>query len=91
MEYCRKINLRVPEDLKVVGYSNDPRTEIVTPPITSVDQYPVMMGERVVAALMELVTSRQTGTPRYSQEIIPTQLIARESTAGTTKAATKKK
>ncbi|WP_143305070.1 LacI family DNA-binding transcriptional regulator [Chitinophaga vietnamensis] len=91
MEYCRKINLRVPEDLKIVGYSNDPRTEIVTPPITSVDQYPGMMGERVTAALMDLINNRQTGASRYSQEIIPIQLIARESTAGATKGSKKKK
>ncbi|MEC5142384.1 LacI family DNA-binding transcriptional regulator [Chitinophaga sp. 212800010-3] len=91
MEYCRKINLRVPEDLKVVGYSNDPRTEIVTPPVTSIDQYPAMMGERVVAVLMELINTAPSTAPRYSQEIIPIQLVARESTAGTVKAPAKKK
>lgn len=91
MEYCRKINVRVPEDLKVVGYSNDPRTEIVTPPVTSVDQYPAMMGERVVAALMELINTAPSSVPRYSQEIIPIQLIARESSAGTAKTSVKKK
>ncbi|WP_160711603.1 LacI family DNA-binding transcriptional regulator [Chitinophaga solisilvae] len=90
MQYCRQIGLRVPEDLKIVGYSNDPRTEIVTPPVTSVDQYPAMMGERVVAALIELITSKQTTTPRYSQEIIPIQLIARESTASAVPAGKKK-
>ena len=91
MEYCRKINIRVPEDLKIVGYSNDPRTEIVTPPVTSIDQYPAMMGERVVAALMELINTAPSSVPRYSQEIIPIQLIARESSAGTAKTSVKKK
>ncbi|NIG53344.1 LacI family DNA-binding transcriptional regulator [Chitinophaga sp. Cy-1792] len=90
MEYCRKINLKVPEDVKIVGYSNDPRTEIVTPPISSVDQFPGMMGERVVAALMELINGKQTAVPRYSQEIIPIQLIERQSSAGKAKPTKKK-
>jgi len=91
MEYCRKINLKVPQDLKIVGYSNDPRTEIITPPITSVNQFPEIMGESVVAALMTLIQSPASPTSGYSQEIIPIQLIARESSAGTTKKSSKQK
>ncbi|SHK84434.1 transcriptional regulator, LacI family [Chitinophaga jiangningensis] len=90
IEYCRKMHLRVPEDVKIVGYSNDPRTEIVTPSISSVDQYPAMMGERVVAVLMELINGRQSAEPRYSQEIIPIQLIERQSSAGKSKTGKKK-
>ncbi|GAA0554329.1 LacI family DNA-binding transcriptional regulator [Chitinophaga japonensis] len=82
MEYCRQLNLRVPEDIKIVGYSNDPRSQIITPSITSVDQYPEMMGERVVAALTELLHTPPAAQHRYSQEIIPIQLIERASSAG---------
>ncbi|KAA2240409.1 LacI family transcriptional regulator [Chitinophaga agrisoli] len=84
LQYCRELNLRVPEDIKIIGYSNDPRSEIVTPAITSVDQYPEMMGERVVAALIELLTTPSSGTHRYSQEIIPIQVVERASTGGDT-------
>lgn len=91
MEYCRKINLKVPQDLKIVGYSNDPRTEIITPPITSVNQFPEMMGERVVAALMGLIQSPESSMSNYSQDIIPIQLIVRESSADTNKKSSKKK
>jgi LacI family transcriptional regulator len=82
LEYCRTINVRVPEDLKIVGYSNDPRAEIITPSITSVDQFPAMMGERVAAALLELIQQPAATPQRYSQEIIPIQLIERASSAG---------
>lgn len=90
MEYCRKINVKIPEELKIIGYSNDPRTEIITPALSSVDQYPAMMGERVVAVLMDLINAGNIPV-KYSQEIIPIQLIARESSAGHTKAKGKKK
>jgi LacI family transcriptional regulator len=82
LEYCRSINLRVPEDIKIIGYSNDPRSEIITPSITSIDQYPEMMGERVAAALIELLNTPASMPNRYSQEIIPIQLIERGSSAG---------
>ncbi|RFS24680.1 LacI family transcriptional regulator [Chitinophaga silvatica] len=90
MEYCRTIKVKVPEELKIVGYSNDPRTEIISPPISSVDQYPAMMGERVVAALMELINS-PTAATKFTPEIIPIQLLERESSAAPVKHGRKKK
>jgi len=91
LEYCRGINVRVPEDLKIIGYSNDPRSEISTPSITSIDQSPEMMGERVAAALIELLKA-PTAPQKQSPEIIPIRLIERASSAGknVVKAATKK-
>ncbi len=82
LEYCRKNGIQVPQQCKIVGYSNDPRTEIVTPSITSVDQYPSTMGERIVAALMDLIQAKHTAAYRHSQEIVPITLVERESTAG---------
>jgi LacI family transcriptional regulator len=82
LEYCRKHGIKVPEECKIVGYSNDPRTEIVTPSITSVDQFPATVGERIVAALMDLIQARHPAAYRHSQEIVPIQLIERESTGG---------
>lgn len=82
LEYCRKNGIQVPQQCKIVGYSNDPRTEIVTPSITSVDQYPSTMGERIVAALMDLIQAKHPAAYRHSQEIVPITLVERESTAG---------
>jgi LacI family transcriptional regulator len=80
LEYCRNIDVRVPEDLKIIGYSNDPRSAIITPSITSIDQSPEIMGERVAAALLELLKSPAPQKP--SAEIIPIRLIERASSAG---------
>ncbi|TWW01952.1 LacI family DNA-binding transcriptional regulator [Chitinophaga pinensis] len=87
LEHCRKLNLRVPEDIKIVGYSNDPRAEISTPTITSIDQFPALMGERVAAALLDLMQQPASAPQRYSEEIVPIELIERASSA--TVAATK--
>ncbi|WP_282457498.1 substrate-binding domain-containing protein [Chitinophaga sedimenti] len=89
LQYCREKGIRVPEQLKIVGYSNDPRTEIITPSITSVDQYPATMAERIVAALMELIQAKHPQAYRHSQEIIPIQLVERESSSGKNKTTKK--
>lgn len=81
LQYCREAGIKVPEQVKIVGYSNDPRTEIITPSITSVDQYPSTMAERIVAALMELIQAKHPAAYRHSQEIIPIQLVERDSSS----------
>jgi LacI family transcriptional regulator len=80
LEYCRTINVRVPEDLRIVGYSNDPRSEIISPAITSVDQFPLMMGEQVAAALLELLQSPNTASHKI--DMVPIRLIPRASSMG---------
>ena len=85
LEYCRNNSISVPQQCRIIGYSNDPRTEIVTPSITSVDQHPVTMGERIVASLMELIQAKHPSTYKHSQEIVPIELVERDSTGGPAK------
>jgi LacI family transcriptional regulator len=40
------------------------------------------MGERIVAALMDLIQAKHPAAYRHSQEIVPITLVERESTAG---------
>lgn len=84
LEYCRNNGIQVPQQCRIIGYSNDPRTEIITPAITSVDQHPVTMGERIVAALMDLIQAKHPSTYKHSQEIVPIDLVERDSTNGGT-------
>lgn len=85
LEYCRNNGIAVPQQCRIIGYSNDPRTEIVTPSITSVDQHPVTMGERIVASLMELIQAKHPSSYKHSQEIVPIELVERDSTGGPAK------
>ena len=83
IEYAKEKGITVPDALKIMGYSNDPRTAIITPSITSVEQFPNLVGARIVEALMELLTEEAEG-PVYKTEpvIIPVELISRMSTGG---------
>ena len=79
LEYAKKMNLDIPGELKLTGYSNDPRAQIIKPSITSVEQFPYEMGEQAAKLIMDLV--RQNVKPGRSLISLttPVKLIERES------------
>lgn len=73
-----KKNLRIPEDLSVVGCANMDYTPFMYPPLTSIDLHPEAMGATAVTRLIR----RIGGTLEPAMEImIASTLIKRESTA----------
>lgn len=83
LEFAREHNIAVPEKLKIVGYSNDSRTEIIRPSITTVEQFPTLVGTKVVDELMKKLTKKTSEVETSVQNevrTIPVQLIRRMST-----------
>ena len=83
LEYAREHNIAVPENLKIVGYSNDSRTEIVRPSITTIEQYANVVGIKVVEELIKNLEHKSNNQPQLVQAEItttPVQLIRRMST-----------
>lgn len=81
LEFARKQGIGVPRELKVVGYSNDPRTAIIAPSITTIDQYPETMADQVVTVLMEMLDKKQKRTVHVADPIVtPVTLVQRKST-----------
>jgi DNA-binding LacI/PurR family transcriptional regulator len=69
--------LRVPDDLSVVGFDDNPIAERFRPALTTVRQDLQRKGEIAVAALLEQVAGSE---PRDAPPL-PTELVVRESTA----------
>lgn len=81
LKFAKEMGLKVPQDLKIVGYSNDPRSEIISPSITTIEQYPTQMGEKIVEVLMSLLLHKNLNQQELTTPmIIPVQLIRRLST-----------
>ncbi|MGZ9736367.1 LacI family DNA-binding transcriptional regulator [Flavobacterium sp. GNP002] len=83
LEFAREHNIAVPENLKIVGYSNDSRTEIIRPSITTVEQFPTLVGNKIVDELMKKLaekTNEVETTVQTEVTTIPVQLIRRMST-----------
>ncbi|MCW8848919.1 MAG: LacI family transcriptional regulator [Melioribacteraceae bacterium] len=75
----KKKGLKIPEDVAVLGFSNNPITEYVTPSITTVDQPAYEMGKLSASILISLI--RGDNIENDSKLIsLPTKLIIREST-----------
>ncbi|NLT56514.1 MAG: GGDEF domain-containing protein [Actinomycetales bacterium] len=69
--------LRVPEDVLVTGFDDDPAASLTWPGLTSVDQG---LAEQGAAAATGLV-AQLAGRPPSGEVVVPTRLVVRGSTA----------
>jgi LacI family repressor for deo operon, udp, cdd, tsx, nupC, and nupG len=80
LDVARKLSIKIPEELGVIGYSNEPYTELTTPTITSVDQFSFDMGQIVANMFFQdLKNNSQPSIPKSI--IINPKLIVRASTS----------
>jgi len=70
-------NLKIPEDVSIIGFTNGMISTIIDPSLTTVEQNGYKMGQKSAELLIDRV--EETDTP-FITEIIPTKLIIREST-----------
>ncbi|MGC9668721.1 LacI family DNA-binding transcriptional regulator [Planosporangium sp. 12N6] len=76
------LGLRVPEDLSVVGFDDNPLAGQVRPALTTVRQDVEEKGRAAAAALTAAIVRARTGRPAEVRRILlPTELIVRDSTA----------
>ncbi len=68
--------IRVPEDISLVGFDDQPDSAYITPPLTTVRQPAVEMGEAAARALLRAFKGEPYAIPQLT-----TQLIIRESVA----------
>ncbi|QCR22401.1 LacI family DNA-binding transcriptional regulator [Pontibacter sp. SGAir0037] len=80
LDYANTIKLRIPQDFRLAGYSNDPRVQIIRPSITSVEQFPYEMGEQAAALIMDLIHQKIEPGRSFISLTSPVELIVREST-----------
>lgn len=79
MECAGAWGISVPDDLRIVGYSNDPVTAMVSPPVTTIEQFPEVFADQLVAALMEMLSDKTTSPVDHQSIITPVEIIRRES------------
>ncbi len=70
--------LRVPEDVSIIGAGNHDFTCLITPTLTSIEQYPGKIGQQAMATLLERITDPSSP---FRRRAIKPRLIIRESTA----------
>ncbi|MEJ7761543.1 MAG: LacI family DNA-binding transcriptional regulator [Thermomicrobiales bacterium] len=73
----REAGLRVPADVAVMGFDDIPMATMVSPPLTTVAQYPERLGARAVELLAERLSGRVVGGGRSVE--MPFDIVVRES------------
>ena len=53
----KELNIRIPEDIAIVGFANEPYAEILDPPLSSVDQHSTEMGQSIAKLFLEEVNA----------------------------------
>jgi|TARA_B110000116_G_scaffold263693_1_gene270527 LacI family transcriptional regulator len=82
LESLKKHNLLVPDDIKVVGFSNWLLTDKLTPSLSTVNQPGVLMGNKCFELFLKEVNSKKKKIKfKYEKKIFKTNLIIRESSS----------
>ncbi len=75
LDGLKELKIRVPEGFGVVGFANEPFSELIHPTLTTVEQNAFEMGTRVAIAMIKNIEGKHS----EDEEIIPTRLIVRDS------------
>jgi len=76
--YLKQIGVKVPEDIAIVGFSNEPYSEVVTPSISTIKQPGFEMGQKAAEMLISQVENRNQ-SKEFKTIVMPSELIIRES------------
>ena len=76
----RSQGFHIPKDIGITGFSNNPITEMIEPPLTTVDQHGYKMGQVAADLLLQEI---EGDSSEWSPEtrIVETELIIRQSSA----------
>ena len=75
---AHEIGLSVPRDISVVGFDDITMSNYLDPPLTTVGVGKEQLGQRAMARLIELV---ENGNGKIERELVPVELVVRNSTA----------
>lgn len=78
-----EMNLKIGEDVQLIGFDNNPIFRLQNPPLSIIDQHVQEMGKRAFEILQKLIN----GDTAQESVVIPTQLSINGSTAISQKAA----
>ena len=82
----RKRGIRIPEDISLIGFTNLPAAEMLSPPLSTVTQPAQEIGQLAAERLIELIEHKQKASPPATLKL-PTTLVVRESSTPASRAS----
>jgi DNA-binding LacI/PurR family transcriptional regulator len=78
LQALKKLNIKVPEKVGIVGYANEPFTDLVSPSISTLDQFSMEMGKEAAKIMLDEL-SQHNEHIAFKQLLIEPELIIRDS------------
>ena len=78
MKTARLLGIKIPEELKIVGFENSRTAKISEPELTSVDQFGYKLGKKAMTMLLERIKNENL-VYEPTKHVIKTKLIIRGS------------
>lgn len=76
--YLQENGYKVPEDIAIVGFSNEPFSEVVTPSISTVKQPGYLIGQKAAQLIIDQISNGDSNI-EFKTIVMPTELIIRNS------------
>jgi LacI family transcriptional regulator len=77
MQVLKERNIKIPDDVALVAFSNEVYTSFTDPPLTAVDQHSMRMGNSAAEIFLEQITRKEKFIPNTT--VLHPELIIRES------------
>lgn len=74
----KELGIKIPEEVGIVGFSNNPISDLISPRLTTVEQPAFEMGRKAAELLIEQIEN-ETDPATQPEIILDTKLIVRES------------
>jgi LacI family transcriptional regulator len=78
IQYFKKKNIRIPNEIALVGYSNDFSAEVIEPSLTSLEQHTIQMGNYAAKLFLKQINNSNGNYSPQKKLLIP-ELVIRES------------
>lgn len=78
MIYLRDKGIRIPQDVGIVGFSNEPFSKVVSPSISTIAQPGFQMGQKAAELIIRQIETKER---TFQTIVLPTELIIRESSS----------
>ncbi|PQJ72591.1 LacI family transcriptional regulator [Polaribacter butkevichii] len=79
LQVLKENNIKIPDEIALVGFGNEPFTSMTTPTITSIDQHSDEIGKQAAFAFLEHA-KKAVVKQTFTKRILDVALIARDST-----------
>ncbi len=78
MQVLKESGIRIPEDIAVVGFNNDPVGRLISPALTTIDYSGLEMGKTAAVSLLHHLAGRRSFS-ETRMSVLPSELIVRDS------------